>query len=176
MREKTNYLVGAGKDDGPASPPVKSGAGHFRPGVGLDLQDPIGPPPPASAPLPVVSPPPPLSPSLESGEARHRREDRTVLLPDGSQFQISRLSSRSRASESGPPRRENKVEETSEEEEGESSSNDDDESPHPSPPPLPEPSSSRGDRSPSPPLSDPGDPGNPRDTGNPGAPGNPGNT
>ena len=122
----------------------------------------MDPPPPTSAPLPLAGPPPPPSPSLEPGEARHRREDRTVLLPDGSQFQISRRSSRSRASR--PPSRikEYKMEETSEEEGDESSSNGGDESPQPSPPPLPGPSSPRRDLSP-PPI-DPGNPGNTGDT------------
>ena len=136
MREKTKDLVGGGLDNDPALPPEEPGAGHFQPGVGLDLHDPMDPPPPTSAPLPLAGPPPPPSPSLEPGEARHRREDRTVLLPDGSQFQISRRSSRSRASR--PPSRikEYKLEETSEEEGDESSSNGGDEAPHPSPSPT----------------------------------------
>ena len=151
---------GGGLEDDPAHPPADPGPGHFRPGVGLDLQDPIDPSPPAPAPFPVVDPPPPPSPSLESGEARHRREDRTVMLPDGSQFQISRRSSRSRASRPPSRVREYKLEDSSEEEGDGSSFNDGDEGPHPPPPPLPGPSPPRGNQSPPPDLGNPGGTGN----------------
>ena len=99
-------------------------------------------------------------------------------MPDGSRLQISRRSSRSRASGT---RKVYKLEETSkeeddeeedDEEEDDESSYHDNDSPGPSPPHSPGPPSSPGDRSPSPPLRDPGDP---RDTGTPGTPGLPGN-
>ena len=89
--EEGDQLPGGGvQDEGRTSPLMKPGGEPFRPGVGLDLQDPRGPSPPPQAPLPEADPPLPPSPSLEAGEARHQREDRTVTMPDGSRLQISR--------------------------------------------------------------------------------------
>ena len=160
---------GGGLGDGAAPHMDEPGPGHFRPGVGLDTQGAWSSPPPAPASVPGVNPhPPPLpphppSPSLESGEARHQQEDRTFLLPDGSQFQVSRRSSRSRISRPLTRAREYKVEDSSGDDNDEpSSDDDDDEAPGPADSSLSGPSPHRGDQSP------PVDPNTPGDTGNQG--------
>ena len=94
------------------------------------------------------------------------------MLPDGSQFQVSRRSSRSRAASRPPSRtQEYKVEDSSEEGGDESSSSDDDESPHPFYTPLPGPSPHRRDQSPLPDQGSPGHPGTQGSQGHSGTPG-----
>ena len=173
---------GGGLGDGAAPHVDEPGPRHFRPGVGLDIQDDSSSPPPAHASLPGVEPPPPLpprppSPSLESGEARHRQEDRTFLLPDGSQFQVSRRSSRSRISRPPARFREYKVEDSSGEDDDEpSSDDDDDEAPGPVYTPLSGPSPYRRDQSPPPDPSTPREPGTQGHLEHSGDPGRSGDT
>jgi hypothetical protein len=171
-----------------AAPHVdEPGPGHFQPGVGLDIQDALSPPSPVQASSPGVGPLPPLppsppSPSLEPGEARHRQEDRTVVLPDGSQFQFSRRSSRSRVSRTPARYQGYKVEDSSEEEgNGPSPNNDDDDDEGPGPfyTPLSGPSPPRRDLSPPPNPVSPGEPdaqGGLEHTGTPEEPATTGNT
>ena len=141
---------GGGVDNDTALLPAEPEAGHFQPGVALDPLNPMDPPPPTQAHLPLSGPLPPPSPPLEPGEASHRREDRAIVLPDGSQYQMSRRSSRSRASQPPSRRRGSSSDETSEEEEDESSSAGGTEDTHPPPPSPPGPSSPRGGLSPPP--------------------------
>ena len=117
--------MGGDVDYAPALLPADPEAGHFKsrgdstwvPGVALDTSDPIDPPPPPQVHLPMPGPPPPPSPPLRSGEIRDRRKDRSVILPDGSQFRMSRRSSRSRASRPQSKQRESSSEDASEKEE-----------------------------------------------------------
>ena len=75
-----------------------------------------------------------------------------MVLLDGSRYQMSRRSSRSRASRPPSRRRRSSSDETSEEEEDGSSSDSGNEDLHPSPPSPPGPSSPRGGLSPPPDL------------------------